>query len=122
MSQDAVITGHDRDNIGLLVIPNAAGIAELAGLSGDLPVQDLLSNGKLWEKVRRKLRHDFTAYNTHNQASSRRIARIVLLTEPLDIDAGEVTDKGYINQRAVLERRSAIVERLYSEAPEVINL
>ena len=55
-----------------------------------------------------------------NAASSRRIARVLLLTEPLDIDAGEITDKGYINQCAVLERRQDSVGRLYSDDAEVI--
>ena len=50
--------------------------------------------------------------------------RAMLLDEPPDIDAGEITDKGYINQRAVLARRSALVERLYGDpsSPEVIRV
>ena len=49
------------------------------------------------------------------------MARFLLLREPPSIDAGEITDKGYINQRAVLERRAELVERLYSAAdPEVV--
>ena len=43
------------------------------------------------------------------------------MSEPPSIDANEITDKGYINQRAVLERRSALVERLYGDTPEVIK-
>ena len=49
--------------------------------------------------------------------SSTFAARALLTTEPPSIDAGEITDKGYINQRAVLERRAAIVERLYQNPP-----
>ena len=57
-----------------------------------------------------------------NTASSRRIAYAVLLIEPPSIDAGEITDKGYINQRAVLANRAALVERLYADplAAEVV--
>ena len=44
-----------------------------------------------------------------------RPARALVLAEPPSIDANEITDKGYINQRAVLERRAALVERLYAE-------
>ena len=57
-------------------------------------------------------------------ASSRRITRALLLAEPPSIDAGEITDKGYINQSAVLARRVALVERLYEAAgdPDVILL
>ena len=46
-----------------------------------------------------------------------RIARAMLMTEPASIDGNELTDKGYINQRAGLERRAALVERLYAERP-----
>lgn len=114
--QDAVVTGHDRDDIGLLIIPNVAGIAKIAGLSPDASLPDLLGH----EKVRQTLRDDLAAHNSRNPASSTRIARVLLLTEALDIDAGEITDKGYVNQRAVLERRHALVERLYSNDGEVI--
>ena len=49
--------------------------------------------------------------------SATRIARALLLEEPPSIDAGEITDKGSINQRAVLDRRAALVEELYADAP-----
>jgi feruloyl-CoA synthase len=58
---------------------------------------------------------------THNRstegASSLRIARAMLMVEPASIDGNELTDKGYINQRAGLERRAALVERLYADRP-----
>ena len=66
------------------------------------------------------MRDDLAAYNSRNPASSKRIARVLFLTEALNIDAGEITDKGYVNQRAVLERRHILVERLYSDDAEVI--
>jgi feruloyl-CoA synthase len=47
-----------------------------------------------------------------------RIARALLTAEPPSIDANEITDKGYLNQRAVLERRAALVERLYVARPD----
>ena len=114
--QDAVVTGHDRNDIGLLIIPNVAGIAKIAGLSPDASLPDLLGH----VKVRQTLRDDLAAHNSRNPASSTRIARVLLLTEALDIDAGEITDKGYVNQRAVLEQRHALVEQLYSNDAEVI--
>jgi feruloyl-CoA synthase len=114
--QDAVVTGHDRDDIGLLIIPNVAGITKIAGLSPDASLPDLLGN----EKVRQTLRDDLAAHNSRNPSSSTRIGRVLLLTEALDIDAGEITDKGYVNQRAVLERRHVLVEQLYSNDAEVI--
>jgi feruloyl-CoA synthase len=114
--QDAVVTGHDRDDIGLLIIPNVAGITKIAGLGPEASLPDLLNR----KKVRQTLRDDLAAHNSRNPASSTRIARVLLLTEGLDIDAGEITDKGYVNQRAVLERRHALVEQLYSNDAEVI--
>ena len=114
--QDAVVTGHDRDDIGLLIIPNVAGMAKIAGLSPDTSLPDLVDH----EKVRQTLRDDLAAHNSRHPASSTRIARVLLLTEALDIDAGEITDKGYVNQHAVLERRHALVEQLYSNDAEVI--
>jgi feruloyl-CoA synthase len=56
--------------------------------------------------------------------SSTRIARAVLLDTPMSIDRGEVTDKGSINQRAVLEHRSRLIDEIYSPAPaaEIITL
>ena len=54
-------------------------------------------------------------YNDEHPVSSRRVARALLLGEPPALDAGEITDKGYINQRAVLTRRAGEVSRLYAE-------
>jgi feruloyl-CoA synthase len=114
--QDAVVTGHDRDHIGLLIIPNLAGVANVAGEGPDTPLPELLCH----EKVRQKLCADLASYNAANPASSTRVARVLFLLEPLDTDAGEITDKGYVNQRAVLERRHELVLRLYSENNDII--
>ena len=114
--QDAVVAGHDRDDIGLLIVPNIPGMAKVAGLGPDATLVDLLGH----DKVRQTLHDDLAAYNSSNPASSTRIARVLVLREALDIDAGEITDKGYVNQRAVLERRQNLVVQLYSDAAEVI--
>jgi len=114
--QDAVVTGHDRDEIGLLIIPNVVGMANIANLNSDAPLSDLLDN----DTARQTLCDSLAAHNSQNPASSSRIARVVFLEEPLDIDAGEITDKGYVNQRAVLERRHALVEQLYNDDEAVI--
>lgn len=114
--QDAVVTGHDRDEIGLLIIPNVAGMAKIANLNSDAPLSELLGS----ETARQTLCDSLAAHNSQNPASSTRIARVVFLEEPLNIDAGEITDKGYVNQRAVLERRHALVEQLYRDDDAVI--
>lgn len=114
--QDAVVTGHDRDHIGLLIIPNLAGVANVAGEGPDTPLPELLCH----EKVQQKLCADLASYNAANPASSTRVARVLFLLEPLDTDAGEITDKGYVNQRAVLEQRHELVLQLYSENRDII--
>jgi len=92
---DAVITGHDRDDVGALVFPTAA----------------LSSRGRAAAMDR--LRAAIVAWNAAHPATSTRIARFAVLDEPPSIDAGEITDKGYLNQRAVLARRAAVVDAMY---------
>ncbi|MBX3455669.1 hypothetical protein [Ferrovibrio sp.] len=94
--QDAVVTGHDRAEAGLLAWPSPAA-RQMAP-----------------EALAAALREKLAAYNKGQTGSSTRVARLLLLEEPASIDANEITDKGYINQRAVLERRAALVERLYA--------
>jgi feruloyl-CoA synthase len=67
--------------------------------------------------VRRALILALARHNARAKGSSMRIARCLLLAEPPSIDANEITDKGYLNQRAVLTRRAALVERLYTDPP-----
>ena len=64
--------------------------------------------------VHERLMAGLAAHNAENPGSSTRVKRVLLMTEPPQIDAGEITDKGYINQRAVLSRRAAEVDRLYT--------
>jgi len=121
VAQDVVVSGHDREEIGLLVFANPAGCRALCrDAAHDTPLETLVRR----REVRDKLALGLAAHNRANPASSRRVAAALLMAEPPSIDAGEITDKGYINQRAVLERRSALVERLHREGadPEVIRL
>jgi feruloyl-CoA synthase len=68
--------------------------------------------------VRQAIATALTAYNRSAGGSSNRIARVILLAEPPSVDGNEITDKGYLNQRAVLERRASMVERLYAATPD----
>ena len=63
------------------------------------------------------VRERFIAYNRANPASSTRVERVILLAEPPSLDANEITDKGYVNQRAALERRAVHVAALFAEKP-----
>ena len=100
--QDAVITGHDRDEVGALVFLNPS-VAQ--GLSADEIEARLAAALNVLAK---------------DGGSSTHPRRLMVMSEPPSIDANEITDKGYLNQRAVLERRSALVERLHSSASPVI--
>src|SRR5262245_28437424 len=117
--EDAVITGHDRDEVGVLVFPSLAGMRGLIShLAGTAALPEILADAN----VRRAVVDGLARHNALNRGSSTRIGRCLLLAEPASIDAGEITDKGYLNQRAVLAQRAALVERLYAEPthPEVI--
>jgi feruloyl-CoA synthase len=104
--QDSVITGHDRDEVCALVFPNLQACRGMPREALHAHVQRALD----------QLAGEATG-------SSNRIARALLLEEPPSIDAGEVTDKGSINQRAVLRTRADLVEMLYTEplAPQVLK-
>jgi feruloyl-CoA synthase len=118
IAQDIVVAGHDRDNIGFLIFPNlAACVALCSDLRPDAPVQEVLSH----PKVRAQVAAGLKALKDEGGGSSMYAEMALLLHEPPSIDAGEITDKAYINQRAVLTRRNALVEQLYSGAAEVIR-
>jgi feruloyl-CoA synthase len=107
---DVVVCGQDRDSLGILAWPSVAGCRVLVG---DASLKDL----SVSEVVRNHVREIIERWNRENPASSTRVDRVVLLGDPPDIDAGEITDKGYTNQRATLERRAHLVGDLYASAP-----
>jgi feruloyl-CoA synthase len=113
---DAVVCGHDRDYVALLAWPQLAAARELAEAPDATP-EELVRSPKLAAFLRER----FIAYNRSNPASSTRIERVILLAEPPSLDANEITDKGYVNQRAALERRALHVAALFaSDAGEEV--
>jgi feruloyl-CoA synthase len=111
---DALVAGQDRDYVGLLAWPNLHACRQLVG-NVDATFEDVVQHPAVIDCVRRGLQ----AHNKDCEgASSRRIGRAMLMAEPPSIDGHELTDKGYINQRAGLERRAALVERLYADTPD----
>ncbi len=112
--QDVVVTGLNRNEVGALVFTTAA-VRALAGLPADAPLAQVLAHPAVTARFQR-VADDLAAHAT---GSASRIARLTLLAEPPSIDLGEVTDKGSINQRAVLKVRDALVQALYDEAPGV---
>jgi feruloyl-CoA synthase len=118
--QDAVVTGHDREEVGLLAFASPAGCAGLCpGEPPGMPLAALVCR----HEVREDLKACLVKLAEASTRSSTRVTRVLLMDEPPSIDANEITDKGYINQRAVLTRRAGLVERLYADDdPQVIRL
>jgi feruloyl-CoA synthase len=106
--QDAVITGINLKEIGALIFPTAA-VRKLAGLPDGAAMKDVLESAPVQAHFQKVL--DELAGGATGSAS--RVARLHLLHEPASIDKGEVTDKGSINQRAVLKHREALVNALH---------
>jgi feruloyl-CoA synthase len=118
--RDAVIAGADRDDIAVLVFPDVEACRNLAGLAADAAAAAVLEAGVVREEFRRRL----MSLARQSTGSSTRICRAILMADPPSLDAGEMTDKGSINQRAVLSRRRDLVARLYADpAPaDVISI
>ena len=110
---DAVVCGHDRDYVGLLAWLQLGRRARDRGRARRRAGRPRPARTKLAEFVRER----FAAYNRDNPASSTRVERVILLAEPPSLDANEITDKGYVNQRAALQRRAAFVEALFADRP-----
>jgi len=116
VAQDIVIAGQDRDDIRFLIFPNLAGCRSLCAESSEqtpldeLPTEKLLNDARVRERVRAGL----VKLKEEGGGGSTYATRALFMTEPPSVDAGEITDKGYINQRAVLERRAELVEQLYA--------
>jgi feruloyl-CoA synthase len=106
---DAVICGHDAEYVAAMAWVNQAEARRLTGASEDVPLED--------ETLRA---HLAAALGTLNEGagSASRIDRLLLLAQPPSLDAGEITDKGYLNQRRTLECRAADVSRLYADPPD----
>src|SRR5262245_22732371 len=112
--QDAIVAGENRAFIGLLVWLNAAGCQKLIGDGAPASPADLAQHPVVREHVRAAL----ARWNAGHSGASQQIARALILADPPSIDANEITDKGYINQRLALERRKAEVERLFAATPD----
>jgi feruloyl-CoA synthase len=108
--QDAVVTGQDRNELGLLIFPSLAGCRELAR-APKASLSELIRAPAVRARVAAGLAELARA------RSSTRVARAILLADLPSIECGEITDKGYLNQRAILTGRAALVEQLYRNLP-----
>ena len=113
VAQDIVVTGHDRDEIGFLVFPNLPECRKFAQLPDDAPVEAVLTH----PAVVRRVREGMTIL-AQGGGTSTYPARVMLMAEPPSVEAGEITDKGYINQRIVRLRRADLVQWLHTDIPD----
>ncbi len=110
--RDAVITGHDRSELGMMVVPDLDRCRTLRPVADGTPAEVLRDPA-----VRVRFAELLASFAVSSTGNASRIARAVLLEEPPSLDAHEMTDKGSLNQRAILTRRAAIVEALYAPEP-----
>jgi feruloyl-CoA synthase len=115
-AKEVVIAGADRDYVGVLVFPDIDACRELS------PEMDSVTELLACSKVRAKFKDLLVSMAKSSTGSSNRIVRAIVLDIPPSIDAHELTDKGSISQRAVLENRAEVVEELYRGSPRVISI
>ena len=116
LARDAVIVGEGEDSLGALLVPFRPAIEALVGQAG-LSDAELCAHPALHAAIAERLK----AYNATATGSSLRVPRVMMLVEPLNLDRGEVTDKGSVNQRAVRSHRADLVAALYAGDAGVIR-
>ena len=115
--QDVVITAPDRDDVGLLVFPRLDECRRLADLPADAAAEAVLRHPAVRAFFQRLVDRQWRA----GTGSANRVARALVMSRPPSIDSSEVTDKGSINQRAVLARRAASIDALYANGDDVLR-
>jgi feruloyl-CoA synthase len=118
IAQDVVIAAPGRDVVTALVFPNLAVCRDLAGASPAHAAEDVLRH----RAVRAMFLERLGAHNRDNPGSSTSIHRARLLDAAPSFEAGEITDKGSINQKAVLAHRAALVDTLYTSSSDVLSI
>jgi feruloyl-CoA synthase len=112
--RDAVIAGHDRDDVTALLVPDLDACRSAIGANHAAPAAEVLANSRLRGRIAELL----AGLNAGVTGSSFRVERALLVAETLSIDAGEITDKGSINQRVVIGRHPDLVAELYAAGSE----
>jgi feruloyl-CoA synthase len=108
--RDAVIAGHDRDDVAALLIPDLDSCRAAIGVDPTAPAAEVLASPRLRARIEALL----TQLNAGVAGSSLRVERVLLFDGTLSIDVGEITDKGSINQRVVIGRHANLVAELYA--------
>jgi feruloyl-CoA synthase len=112
-AQDVVIAGHDREFVTALVFPNLAVCRDLAQAGADAPAREVLTD----PDVAGRFQDVFDTLAGQGTGSSTFVARAIVLVDPPSMDAREITDKGSINQKAVLQHRATLVNDMYAITP-----
>jgi len=111
--RDAVITGDGRDRVGMLAVPDQDACRRLCPDLSGAPFSDVAAH----PAVRAAIAGRLVSFAARATGSTTRVERAIVLAEPLSLDRQEVTDKGSINQRAVLACRAHLVDELYAAVP-----
>ncbi len=111
--QDALVAGLDKPFVAVLVWLNLANCKALTGV--EMTAAEAATDARILAALKAGL----VAHNARNPGSSTQIRRLAVMVEPASLEAGETTDKGYVNQALSLERRAADVARLYAETPDL---
>ena len=111
--QDCVVAGLDKEFVTVLAWPNMAAAREICAEANLTTPDEILRCRAVVDFLREGLRK----HNKGVGGSSGKVQRIMLMSEPPSIDGHEITDKGYVNQRATLDRRAKLVEALYAKVP-----
>jgi len=114
---DGIVCGQDKGYVAMLLWPSLVAAKEICGTANP---EEVVRHPAMIAAIREK----FAAHNKANPGSSTRIKRVLLMAEPPSVDGHEITDKGYVNQRATMERRKELVDKLYEKAapPEAIEI
>src|SRR5262249_16592133 len=112
LAQDIVVTGHDGNEVRFMVFANVPACRTHAGLPDSAGADEAIRQGK----VRTAIAQGLAKLKAQSPNSSGHATRALLLEEPASVDVGEITDKGYINQRAVLRQRAAAVAVLNDDS------
>jgi feruloyl-CoA synthase len=120
VAHDVVIAGLNADFAAALIVADVGACGAVIDLQGPLTPAAVARHPRLIDWLRRRL----NAHASANPASTRRIRRALVLETPLSLDHGEITDKGSVNQRAVLQRRAEALAELYAQeaAPHVVEV
>ncbi len=113
LCQDVVIAGLNKDGLGLLALIDPRGCGEYFSASAEMNHAQWAADPRLQAELKRRL----DLFAVAHPGSSTSIARAVVLPSPPSLGSGEITDKGTINQRAVLDNRRDVVEALYAKVP-----